>query len=120
MMMMGMSFFWIPVVFIAFIVVGIVGRYLSREHKQAGRQDYDRETPRRSPQRKLTEKQIFALAYKKGGTLTLSEIVLETGFSLKEAEEYMKKITDGVHITMEVTERGTLVYEFPELIERNF
>lgn len=58
---------------------------------------------------------IFRLAKENGGQITLSEIVIETGASLKEADQFMKSITDGIHITMEVTERGTVIYDFPEL-----
>mgnify|MGYP006290481533 CR=1 FL=1 len=39
MMMMGFHFFWIPIVLIALVGVGIIGRYLSRQNEQRGRRD---------------------------------------------------------------------------------
>lgn len=64
------------------------------------------------------ESQIFRLAYKMKGRITLSDIVLELGIGLKEAEQIIEQMTDGIHIRMEVREDGLVVYEFPEIIAR--
>jgi len=64
------------------------------------------------------EAQIFRLAYKLKGRVTLSDIVLETGLSLKEAEDTVTVMVDGLRVSMEVDDRGLLIFEFPEIISR--
>jgi hypothetical protein len=64
------------------------------------------------------ESKIFQIAYKMKGRLTLSDIVLETGLGLKEAEQIIEQMVDGTHVRMEVEEDGIIVYEFPEIIAR--
>ena len=64
------------------------------------------------------EAQIFRIAYKLKGRVTISDIVLETGLNLKSAEETMNGMVDGIRVCMEVDERGLVVYEFPEIISR--
>jgi hypothetical protein len=65
-----------------------------------------------------TEARIFRLAYKLKGRITISDIVLETGLSVQEAEEAVNKMVDGLRVRMEVDDRGLVVYEFPEIISR--
>ena len=75
----------------------------------------------RSPKQKKPqslEAQIFRLAYKLKGRVTLSDIVLETGLSLKDAEEKVTGMIDGLRISMEVDNRGLVIFEFPEIISR--
>jgi len=62
--------------------------------------------------------QIFRLANKMHGKLTVSDIVINTGIGIKEAEETMNKMTDGMRVRMEVDDRGIVIYEFPEIIVR--
>jgi hypothetical protein len=64
------------------------------------------------------EARIFRLAFKRKGRVTVSDIVLETGMSVKEAEEAVNAAVDGVRVCMEVDDRGLVVYEFPEIIAR--
>jgi hypothetical protein len=64
------------------------------------------------------EAQIFKLAYKMKGRLTLSDIVVETGLDLEQAEKVIESMVDGMRVRMEVDERGVVVYEFPEIIMR--
>ena len=66
----------------------------------------------------VSHAQIFQLAKKLRGRITLSDIVIETGMSLHEAERVIESIVDGTHVSMEVNEHGRVVYEFPEIIER--
>lgn len=66
-----------------------------------------------------TEVKIFKLAKRLKGKITLSDIVLETGLGLNEAEKYINSLVDGIHIKMEVKENGLVMYEFPEIIARN-
>jgi len=64
------------------------------------------------------EAKIFKLALKLRGRLTVSDVVIETGLSLHETETLLENLVDGVHVRMEVNERGMVSYEFPEIIDR--
>ncbi len=64
------------------------------------------------------ENRIFRAAYKRKGRITISDIVLETDLSLKEAEEVVNSLVDGVRVRMEVKDNGMVIYEFPEIIAR--
>jgi hypothetical protein len=71
------------------------------------------------PQRNQSfEARIFRAAYKQRGRLTVSDLVIETGLGIKEAEELINGMVDGLHVRMEVDDRGLVVYEFPEIIAR--
>lgn len=64
------------------------------------------------------EARIFKLAYRLKGRLTVSDIVVETGLGVHEAEELVESMVDNNHVRMEVDERGMVTYEFPEIIRR--
>lgn len=64
------------------------------------------------------EARIFRLAHKMKGRLTLSDIVIETGLDLKNAEEVINSMVDSVRVRMEIDDRGLVVYDFPEIIAR--
>ena len=66
-----------------------------------------------------TESEIFRLADEMKGRLTLSDIVIATNLSLKQAEEVIDSMVDGIHVTMEVKDSGRVVYEFPEIIAKH-
>lgn len=71
-----------------------------------------------SPRKDGYEAKIFKLAQQMKGRLTLSDIVIATNLSLKEAEQIIDAIVDGVHVSIEVNDKGHVVYEFPEIIAR--
>ena len=48
----------------------------------------------------------------------MSDIVLETDLSIKEAEEVINGMVDSTHVRMEVEDSGLVIYEFPEIIAR--
>ncbi len=64
------------------------------------------------------EVKIFRLAQQMKGRITLSDIVIATNLGLKEAERVIDGMVDGVHVSMEVNDKGRVVYEFPEIITR--
>ncbi len=64
------------------------------------------------------EGRIFRAAYKRKGRLTVSDIVLETDLSMREAEEAINRMVDGLHVRMEVEDSGMVIYEFPEIMSR--
>ncbi len=61
---------------------------------------------------------IFRAARAHGGRLTVSELVVETGFSAKTAEDTLRELADGVRVRMEIDAEGVEWYEFPELLPR--
>lgn len=57
---------------------------------------------------------VFQIAKQRGGSVTLSEVVIVTGLDVAAAEDYMNSIIDGIHVTVEVDDTGRFTYEFPE------
>jgi hypothetical protein len=75
--------------------------------------------PRFGPSRQQNpEVRIFRLAFKRKGKITISDVVLETGMSIKEAEATVNAMVDGMRVRMEVDDRGLVTYEFPEIMAR--
>lgn len=68
--------------------------------------------------RNSLESQVFKLAYRRKGRLTVSDIVIETGLGIDEAERLIQGMVDNVRVRMEVNDRGLVVYEFPEIQSR--
>lgn len=64
------------------------------------------------------EAQVFQLANRLSGRVTISDVVIETGVGVQEAEELMQRLVDNARVRMEVDERGLVTYEFPEIIAR--
>ena len=64
------------------------------------------------------EPEIFQLAYKRGGRLTVSDVIVSTGYGPKQAERIMEGLVDGSRVRMEVDNDGIVYYEFPEIIRR--
>lgn len=115
-------FFVVPLLFFFGIVRLIVGaargfqrgRYVDeRSYSAFPRRDSGFTEPRRP-----TQAQLFRLAHKLKGRLTVSDIVVETGLSVSEAEELAESMVDGTRVRMEVDDRGIVTYEFPEIIRR--
>ena len=69
------------------------------------------------PKRKF-EGKIFNLAYRLKGRVTLSEVIVETGLAIKDAEKVIEGMLDEVHVRMEIDPNGMVIYEFPEIIAR--
>lgn len=127
--------FLVPLLSVAFIVIGI--RVVSKiiksisgsidepEEKQQlrwGNNPLDEINRQRFDQNKQklkkTEVSLFRLADKMKGRITVSDAVIETGIGIKEAEEYLNSLVDGSHVRMEVTDTGSVIYEFPEIISK--
>jgi hypothetical protein len=64
------------------------------------------------------EPRVFQLARKLGGRLTVSDVVIDLGLDVREAEELLQSLVDNVRVRMEVDENGRVTYEFPEIIDR--
>ena len=64
------------------------------------------------------ENRIFRLAYKLGGRLTVSDLVVDTNLTSAEAERILTGLVDNSRVTIEVRDDGLVFYEFPEIIDR--
>ena len=62
--------------------------------------------------------QLFKLAQRLGGRLTVSDIVIETGLGVAEAERFIEAMVDNSHVRMDIDDNGMVVYDFPEIIAR--
>ena len=58
---------------------------------------------------------VFRLARERGGELTVSDVVVETGASPRDVEAEMDRLVDGSRVVMTITGSGGIRYEFPEL-----
>jgi len=64
------------------------------------------------------ESRVYALAYRLGGRLTVSDVVMETSLGTKHTEALLDRLVDEVRVRISVSEGGFVVYEFPEILER--
>ena len=68
--------------------------------------------------RRSLEPRIFQLAHRLHGSLTVSDVVVETGTTAVEVEQLLQSLVDNNRVRMEVREDGLIFYEFPEIIAR--
>jgi hypothetical protein len=61
---------------------------------------------------------VYKLAYRLKGRVTVSDIVVETGLDVEEAEKLIESMVDNQRVRMEVKDSGMIVYEFPEFLAR--
>ncbi|MFO7848429.1 MAG: hypothetical protein R6V67_00590 [Spirochaetia bacterium] len=61
---------------------------------------------------------VYQLAYRLKGTITVSDIVVETGLEVEEAERLIQSMVDNQRVRMEVRDDGVIFYDFPEIISR--
>lgn len=124
---MGVMFFFgplfgiLPLIFIFLLIRGLTSMY------RGGRgyfpwQDYehhleDLQASGSNRERELRI-QIFKLAYKQKGRITVSDIIAETGLRGDEAEEVIQGMVDNSRVRMEILASGVVVYEFPEIMSR--
>ncbi len=114
--MMGWLWILIP---LAVVGGGLVMARLLR-HRSDGRLDRDesgRLTPGESGKAGggSFARDVFRLARRHEGVLTVSDVVVETGLEPRQAEQRMNDLVDGERVTMEVTDDGRVRYEFPEM-----
>ena len=55
------------------------------------------------------QEQIIKLAYRKGGLLTVTDTVAETGLSFKKAEKVLNGMVDFSRVNMRVSDSGIMV-----------
>jgi len=106
----GMPFggFWlllIPVtIFIAVVIFRVVTSYNRRR-------EWGSPKLRRMP----VQDNVIQLAFRKGGLLTVTDVVAETGLSFKKAEKALNEMVDFSRVIMRVSDSGIVVYEFVEI-----
>jgi len=61
---------------------------------------------------------IMKLALENKGVLTVTDVVVATGLSLKQAEETLNSMVDEYRVKMEVKDSGIIAYEFIEIINK--
>lgn len=64
------------------------------------------------------EKEIIRIAQKRGGRISIPEVVAETSMSTDEADQVLREMTTKGYVDMQVTESGVIVYEFYEIAHR--
>ena len=122
-------FFFFPFGFLLFLVVAFSlsrGRFLQRRQRGEGVEERPEAEGRphrwlllRPPARREDpEARVFRLAYKRKGRITVSDAVIDLGLSIRQAEELLNGLVDGLRVRMEVTPNGLVVYEFPEILSR--
>lgn len=111
----GMSFGFLWLIFpVAALVIGaplvrrLMNRYRHDEHL-----DYDH-----GGEGGYTDAVIYRLAKRLKGRLTVSDVVIETGMGIEDAEQLLRSMTDSLRVRMEVLDDGVVVYEFVELMEK--
>ena len=118
----GPFFGILPLIFIILLIRGVSSVLRGRGGYLPG-SDYERhleelEAGAAGSRERELRIQIFKLAYKQKGRITVSDIIAETGLSGDEAEEVIQGMVDNSRIRMEITESGIVIYEFPEIISR--
>lgn len=123
--MFGFGFFpfmfFVPVIFF-FVIARVISGFVRGFQRNRYLEDDSPYTafPTQGPkqERRPTQGQVFKLAYKLKGRLTVSDVVVETGLEVAEAESLLESMVDGTHVRMEVDDRGIVTYEFPEILRR--
>ncbi len=65
-----------------------------------------------------SQARVFQAARKLGGSLTVSDVVIELGIGIEEAEQLLSSMVDSSRVRVDVSEHGLLVYDFPEVRAR--
>lgn len=112
---MGPFFFLFPALILFYIVRRLLG---SNHHREYDRFLDDPDFNDSFHTRESSRVRIYKLAYKLGGRLTVSDIVIETGMEVEAAEKLIQSMVDQQRIRMEVMDDGLVVYEFPEILAR--
>jgi hypothetical protein len=111
----GILFFGIGVIILTLVLfwgAKLLRRRMGRS-TMTGRRDGTPERIAPSVQR-----QIFEMAKQNKGRLTVTDVVLGTGLSLRQAEEALNSMVDGYRIRMNVRDSGMIIYEFTELVQQ--
>ena len=62
------------------------------------------------------QRPVLQLAARRNGTLTVTEVAAEFGWSIPRAEKVLQSLEDGYRVMGDVTSDGVIVYNFLELV----
>ncbi len=62
------------------------------------------------------QNRIVRLAQQRGGRLTVTEAAADTGLTVEEVGDILKRMADGGFVEIEITDSGMIVYRFPEVL----
>jgi hypothetical protein len=121
-----MFFFFGPLFFILpLLVLLVASRFLSGLFRHAMRDALPAEAGGKLLRREIDfgraralESRVFSLAYRMGGRVTVSDVVIDSGLGIKDAEALLDGMTDELRVRMVLDEGGLVAYEFPEIMER--
>lgn len=66
-----------------------------------------------------TEAQVYRLAARQSGKVSVSDLVIELSCSVHEAEELLHNMTDNIRVRMDVQGNGVVTYNFVELSRKH-
>lgn len=120
--MMGGAALWLVWTVISVLAVGggvawLIARRAAHRESLPGSESHGRTSGGELPAGRhgSFSQTVFRLAREHDGVLTVSDVVVETGLSPGEVSDRLQSLVDGEHVTMDVTDRGSMRYEFPEL-----
>ena len=93
-----------------FLIRNIILPHLHSSHSTGRSGDTQRHSDN-----EFTETEIYRLAAKHNGKVTVSDVVTELGIESKRAEKLLESMADGMRVRMEVEDSGLVYYTFPEL-----
>ena len=106
-------FLWLIGAVVVFVFSGLFVRWLRRRPPQ----HHEVSTDGRHREGQRSEADIYRLARKLGGHLTVSDVVIHLGYSPRETEDLLENMTDGFRVRMEVSDSGLIDYQFSEIID---
>ena len=62
------------------------------------------------------QNRVVRLAQQRGGRLTVTEAAADTGLTVEEVGDILKRMADGGFVEIEITDSGMIVYRFPEVL----
>ena len=104
--------FWVLLLPVLVIAAVLIFRVVSAHDRRERRE-------RRKMRRMSLQDHILQLAFRKGGLLTVTDVVAETGFSFEKVEKTLNGMVDFARVNMVVRDSGIVVYEFAEILHRD-
>jgi len=120
---MGFLFMLVALVFIiGFFFLVRLGLQWAQRYLQARQGGQGPVRPSPAGERKRAAPRLEARGYRvagrRGGRITVSDLVLDLDLSVREAEALLEALEDGRKVRSETAPNGLVVYEFPEILAR--
>ncbi len=108
----------IGIVVLGVLIWGGIHLFRSRNHIPRNHIPGNPRSSQPGGKKRLTESSVYQLAAEMGGRLTASDLVIHYSVDGKRGEQFLKDISDGSRVDMEVQEDGSLIFLFREIIKR--